>query len=52
LKLHGPAGLFLDEDCSRTSLSTTEMIATTLDFDDIAAAQLALYRQLEHRTVT
>jgi hypothetical protein len=50
LELDRPAGLLLNDDCSRTNPTTTDKIAD-LDFDKVASAQLAVDREIEHRTV-
>jgi hypothetical protein len=50
LKLDWPAGLLLDNDGSRTNLTTADKIAD-FDFDYVAAAQLAVDREIEHGTI-
>ena len=50
LELDRPTGLLLDDDCSGTNPTTPDKVAD-LDFDDVATAQLAVDREIEHRTV-
>lgn len=50
LELHGPAGLLLDDDRASAYLTAADEVAD-LDLDDVTSAQLAVDRQVEHRTV-
>jgi hypothetical protein len=50
LELNRPTGLLLDDDCSGTNPTTTDKVAD-LEFDDVATAQLAVDRKIEHRAV-
>jgi hypothetical protein len=48
--LHGPPGLLLDDDRSGANPAATDKVAN-LNFNDVAAAQLAVDRQVEYRPV-
>ena len=49
-ELNGATGLLLNDDRSRSNLAAADNVAD-FDFDDIAAAKLAVDRQIEHRSV-
>ena len=50
LELNGAAGFLLDYDSSRANPGAADQVAD-LDLDDVAPAQLAVDREIEHRAI-